>query len=137
MKKLKTMKELMPEYPSTWNGAENEAQKIMNSTYHLYREVVNLRNRLEPYEQGTRDNQIIQELKKELQEYKKKEYNTTVFNFTPEEIERGCKWCSEHPCRGGAAGGNFTWKIIPTGLGIIKEIKCSCGETLDLTSDFG
>lgn len=33
----------------------------------------------------------------------------------------------------GAIGGRFTWSFTPTGLGVIVNISCACGEKEDLT----
>jgi len=33
----------------------------------------------------------------------------------------------------GAIGGEYTWCFTPTSLGDVCKVKCSCGETLDVT----
>lgn len=33
----------------------------------------------------------------------------------------------------GAIGGQYTWSFTPTGLGVIVNIACICGEEEDLT----
>lgn len=93
---------------------------------------------LEEYRADTRESEIIKEkdeqiaeLRKELREYQNKEFLVSEFGFSEEEMAEADKWTEEHyketkHC-GGAAGGNFSYIIIPTGLGIIKEVKCSCG----------
>lgn len=93
---------------------------------------------LDAYRAGTRENEIIKkkdeqiaELRKELREYQNKEFLVSEFGFSEEEMAEAGKWTEQHyketKHSGGAAGGNFSYIIIPTGLGIIKEVKCSCG----------
>lgn len=93
---------------------------------------------LEEYRAQTRNDTIIKEkneqivkLEAKLHEYEVKEWDIVNFGFSEEELKEAETWAEEHyktsGHRGGAAGGNFSYIIIPTGLGIIKEVKCSCG----------
>lgn len=93
---------------------------------------------LEEYRAQTRNDIIIKEkneqiakLETKLHEYEVKEWDMVDFGFSEEELKEAGTWVEEHyktsDHRGGAAGGNFSYIIIPTGLGIIKEVKCSCG----------
>lgn len=95
---------------------------------------------LEEYRAQTRNDTIIKEkneqivkLEAKLHEYEMKEWDIVNFGFSEEELKEAGTWAEEHyknsGHRGGAAGGNFSYIIIPTGLGIIKEVKCSCGAT--------
>lgn len=75
----------------------------------------------------------IDKLKTELKE-KKKGY--TEFVITPEENNEINKWIDKHINEkhggshyAGAIGGRFTYKFIPTSIGEIGEIVCSCGES--------
>lgn len=93
---------------------------------------------LEEYRAQTRNDTIIKEkneqivkLEAKLHEYEVKEWDIVNFGFSEGELKEAETWAEEHyktsGHRGGAAGGNFSYIIIPTGLGIIKEVKCSCG----------
>lgn len=93
---------------------------------------------LEEYHAQTRNDTIIKEKNKQiakleakLHEYEVKEWDMVDFGFSEEELKEAGTWAEEHykisGHHGGAAGGNFSYIIIPTGLGIIKEVKCSCG----------
>lgn len=95
---------------------------------------------LEEYRAQTRNDTIIKEkneqivkLEAKLHEYEVKEWDMVDFGFSEEELKEAGAWAEEHyktsGHHGGAAGGNFSYIIIPTGLGIIKEVKCSCGAT--------
>ena len=76
-------------------------------------------------------NEQIAKLEAKLHEYEMKEWDIVEFGFSEEELKEAGTWVEEHyknsGHHGGAAGGNFSYIIIPTGLGIIKEAKCSCG----------
>ena len=61
-----------------------------------------------------------------------------MFKLSEEDIEKWKTWNTEHKkvCKSlyaGAIGGRLTYCFTPTGLGTIIEVKCLCGETLDLT----
>ena len=119
----------------------NEKQKYEDTVQHidwLIKQYDENKRELEAYRAGTRENEIIKkkdeqstELHKKLREYQSKEFLVSEFGFSEEELAEAGKWTEEHyketKHRGGAAGGNFSYIIIPTGLGIIKEVKCSCG----------
>ena len=76
-------------------------------------------------------NEQIAKLEAKLHEYEMKEWDIVEFGFSEEELKEAGTWVEEYYKNsghyGGAAGGNFSYIIIPTGLGIIKEVKCSCG----------
>lgn len=122
-------------------GLKNDKQKIEDTKQHLewfIQQFDKDRAELEQYREGTRHDEIIKKkdeqlanLRKELREYRHKEFLVSEFGFSEEEMAEVGKWTGEHyketKHRGGAAGGNFSYIIIPTGLGIIKEVKCSCG----------
>ena len=91
---------------------------------------------LEEYRAQTRNDTIIKEkneqivkLEAKLHEYEVKEWDIVNFGFSEEELKEAETCAEEHyktsGHRGGAVGGNFSYIIIPTGLGIIKEVKCS------------
>lgn len=56
------------------------------------------------------------------------------FTLTLEEEKLANKWIKEHVCTAPPAtiGGRISFIFIPTGLGIISEVKCICGKTLVL-----
>jgi hypothetical protein len=46
-------------------------------------------------------------------------------------------WDTHHNCckSFGAAGGAFTFEFLPTGLGVFKTVKCTCGAKFDFGED--
>lgn len=75
----------------------------------------------------------IQELLTEIETLKKRGYG--VFSITPEEQELIKVWKNQHiqedhhgDSYAGAIGGNWTYQFTPTSIGVIGEIKCSCGK---------
>jgi len=58
---------------------------------------------------------------------------TIEFKLTEIQQEKFNKW--NHKCDndGGAIGGKLQFVFTPTGLGVILNVKCVCGEKLDLT----
>lgn len=119
----------------------NEQQKYEDTIQHIdwfIKQYDDNKRELEAYRAGTRENEIIKkkdeqiaELHKQLREYQSKEFLVSEFGFSEEEMADADEWVEKHynetKHHGGAAGGNFSYIIIPTGLGIIKEVKCSCG----------
>lgn len=61
------------------------------------------------------------------------------FSLESGELEEFAKWNEEHKKKcslkdsQGAIGGRLTFSFTPTGLGTITEVKCGCGEEIDLT----
>jgi hypothetical protein len=63
------------------------------------------------------------------------------FELNDKESKRVRKWSINHDypmldengVSKSATGGRLTFKFIPTGIGTIKKVKCSCGKKLDLT----
>lgn len=60
------------------------------------------------------------------------------FNLTKEEEIKYKEWLLEHnkTCSEkdtGAIGGRMTFQFTPTSLGVITQVKCACGEKIDLT----
>jgi len=69
-----------------------------------------------------------------------------MFTIDDKQATQIKKWKKEHKCslrtsdRGieeeiyvGAIGGAITYCFTPTGIGIIVEAKCACGEKLNVT----
>ena len=79
----------------------------------------------------------LQKMSAELAEAREDLYRG--FGISKEESESIKGWIDEHEKtkhnnperlpRGGAVGGCYKYTFIPTGIGIIGEIQCSCGET--------
>jgi len=57
------------------------------------------------------------------------------FELSEEQLAKFKEWNKSHNCNAasGAIGGKISFKFIPTGLGIIEEVECICGEKLSLT----
>lgn len=83
---------------------------------------------------------------KEDREFASKAFSRLRMGFTKEDEEKVDQWWSDHTAderqklkeQGrylGKAAHRVTYKIIPTEIGTVKEVACSCGETLDLTDN--
>lgn len=77
----------------------------------------------------------IQKLQDEIDELKNRKNKEMAFVITPEEQEMINDWIEEHTNEvhkgylyTGPIGGSFTYKFIPTSIGDIGEVVCSCGE---------
>jgi len=56
------------------------------------------------------------------------------FKLEPEEIKNFLKWSKSLPITKDVAGTQFVFQFIPTGIGLIKRIKCLVtNKELDLT----
>ena len=60
------------------------------------------------------------------------------FYLSEKEHVMAIRWARRHKCRlrgkdQGAIGGVTTYTFTPTGVGILKSVKCACGESLFLT----
>lgn len=57
------------------------------------------------------------------------------FELTEGQLEKLKEWDKTHACgaMSGAIGGRVGFKFIPTGLGMIVDVECICGEKLSLT----
>lgn len=66
-------------------------------------------------------------------------WDQTKFEISGEELKKYKEWYEEHnkSCplyqNVGAIGGRLKYSFVPTGLGIVIVVRCSCGEELDLT----
>lgn len=117
---------------------ERKMSEVKSGIDWLIKSYEENKHELEEYRAQTRNDTIIKEknaqiaeLEAKLHEYEVKEWDIVDFGFSEKELKEARSWTEEHyknsGHRGGAAGGNFSYIIIPTGLGIIKEVKCSCG----------
>lgn len=91
----------------------------------------------ELYDEHYKDNELYR-MKKSLEEMQKK-YNRG-FPISKQEEDKINKWIENHEAevhhchsiddrlrRGGCIGGTYTYEFIPTSIGTIGTIKCSCG----------
>ena len=77
----------------------------------------------------------IQKLQNEIDELKNRKFEGFNFNISKEELAKINEWKEKHveekhdgSYYAGAIGGMFTYQFIPTSIGDIGEIICSCGE---------
>ena len=56
-----------------------------------------------------------------------------AFQLTETQEEKLIKWTHQCNKNGGAIGGKFSFLFVPTTLGTCIEVKCICGEKLNLT----
>lgn len=80
----------------------------------------------------------IQELKSKIESLQNELWNARRYSFetTPEEHEAIEKWKKNHvkekhngDTYAGAIGGRYKYIFVPTSIGTVGSIKCSCGET--------
>ena len=80
----------------------------------------------------------IQKLKSEIESLQDKLNNARRYSFeiTPEEHEAIEEWKKKHveekhngDTYAGAIGGRYKYIFVPTSIGTVGSIKCSCGET--------
>ena len=80
----------------------------------------------------------IQKLKSEIESLQNKLWNVRRYSFeiTPEEHEVIEEWKKKHvkekhngDAYAGAIGGRYKYIFVPTSIGKVGSIKCSCGET--------
>lgn len=80
----------------------------------------------------------IQKLKSEIELLQNKLWNVRRYSFeiTPEEHEVIEEWKKKHvkekhngDAYAGAIGGRYKYIFVPTSIGTVGSIKCSCGET--------
>lgn len=75
----------------------------------------------------------------------KKTYTTTssVFSTYKEQDQEASEWIAKHDLTHipsgstrrptGAIGGAYTWEFTPTSLGTVVNVRCACGEKLDVS----
>lgn len=80
----------------------------------------------------------IQKLKSKIESLQNELWNTKKYSFkiTPEEYEAIEEWKKKHveekhngDTYAGAIGGRYKYIFVPTSIGTVGSIKCSCGET--------
>lgn len=80
----------------------------------------------------------VQKLQSEIELLKKERVDKNIglsFQITPEENVKIHEWMDEHieekhngSRYAGAIGGRFAYEFIPTSIGDIGYVKCSCGD---------
>ena len=55
------------------------------------------------------------------------------FELTKKQKENFQKWSQHCSTYAGAIGGRIAFRFTPTGLGVIAEAECICGEKINLT----
>lgn len=80
----------------------------------------------------------IQKLKSKIESLQNELWNARRYSFeiTPEEHEAIEEWKKKHvkekhngDAYAGAIGGRYKYIFVPTSIGTVGSIKCSCGET--------
>ena len=91
-------------------------------------------------EEFNKDEEIVK-LKEQLQNKQEKIKNSQVFIIEPEEVELIRKWKTQHEAEehggnsyAGAVGGRYTYEFVPTSIGTVGVVKCTCGKHFDFTS---
>lgn len=94
--------------------------------------VKKMEEQLEEYNKDTE----IQKLKKEIEDLKNELAYGSKFEITAEENEKIKEWINKHIEEkhngnryAGAIGGQFIYEFIPTSIGTVGTIKCSCGDS--------
>lgn len=117
----------------------NSIEKILSRIYFdqsriKYLEEENKKLKDEQY----KDNELL-DMKAKLEEAKQDVYRG--FPISKEEMESIKKWMKQHTIEkhngneyAGAIGGNYSYNFIPTSIGTIGVVKCSCGEEFEFQS---
>lgn len=113
----------------------------------------------------TRQDEIIENLKKENQELKEEAWKDKKlqemekrlkrmeeeyllgFPISKEDYEKAQNWITQHEkekhslfskgySRGGCIGGSYTWEFTPTGIGTFGTVKCTCGDSFDFQKEY-
>lgn len=85
---------------------------------------------------------ILQEDVNELRTENRRLYQKNIFELSDQQREEIDKWDKEHECTlnsdkyVGAIGGHLSYEFIPTSIGVIVNVKCSCGQKLDVSNSF-
>ena len=67
-----------------------------------------------------------------------KMYHKNMFELSDSQEEKLKQWKNNHQCKNrnkshGAVGGQYTYKFVPTGIGVFCEVICSCGEKINIS----
>ena len=91
----------------------------------------NALHQLEEYNKDEKN----QELQKTIQSLQNDKYKIISFDLSEEETHNVNVWKRKHieekhnnSSYAGAIGGRFTYEFVPTSIGTVGTIKCSCGE---------
>lgn len=109
---VEAVKYWLDHYKQNWEDALEQARKLREE-YDKDEEVTQLKKHIESLEEEIR----------------------IGFPITKEENEKIREWQQKHTKEkhggnsySGAIGGDYTYKFIPTSIGTIGTVKCSCGE---------
>lgn len=112
----------------TFEDIENYITKCEKSRDEAYSQLAEWNKDVEIQKLKDKNNELIEQLKDKRKGY-------TSFVVTPEENEEIKTWIEKHINEkhngdhyAGAIGGRFSYRFIPTSIGEIGEIVCSCGE---------
>lgn len=96
-----------------------------------------LRDKIANMESDSYKDDLVASLKKERDKAVKELRNG--FYITDEEKEAIDKWKKNHDCTikgpGGAIGGKYTYKFVPTSIGEFGTIECACGKEFSFRDD--
>jgi hypothetical protein len=113
------------------NQANEHIRDLSNYIDHLYTDNETLRKQLDEWNKD----EEIQKLKNELQQLRSENCDQTDFSISKDELETCRKWEEKHikeKHKGqnfGCIGGNYSYVLTPTSIGMSGYIKCSCGDT--------
>ena len=134
------------EYSTTRNGNFIKVPRMQNCIDAIlirYNDALDKISRLEEINKKLRsehyEDEELQNMKQELKNMKEDYYRG--FPITKEEKEAIDKWKEQHEeevhClhtledrlrAGGAIGGSYRYEFIPTSIGTVGKVVCSCGE---------
>ena len=122
----------VPTMEDCFNAIRIRYENVIEQNRHLQEENKKLKS--EHYE-----SEEIQRLSKELQNAREDLYRG--FSITEEEHRNIRDWMKEHDEKvhkldtlekkmraGGAIGGRYSYHFIPTSIGVIGTVRCTCGE---------
>lgn len=124
MVKIKELSECFQDIENILNEKDEQIKKLQEEVNQLKDEhykdekLIELQNNLKRIKDDSlRGFPISEEEKKSIEEWKMKHLKKMHWdkkNNTSQSV--------------GAIGGRFTYRFIPTGIGVIGEIECTCGE---------
>lgn len=134
-------------------GNQKKVEFVENFIQSLINTIDELENKLAAAEaENAKDERVkaAEEKAKKAKEYADEAFSSLYCGFTKEDKIAVKKWWDEHTkeereslektkkCLGKGSH-KITYTLYPTELGMIKTVKCSCGQTLDLTkkNEFG
>lgn len=118
-----------------------DAFETLDEVKETIQELVKINNRLQNENKKLKDEHYkdkkIQELQEKIETMQEdmhrgfsisKEQNERIKSWTAQHLRADHKINPETQNYGGAIGGTFSYKFIPTSIGVIGEVKCTCGK---------